>query len=682
MKNQSFPSLPLQSMANALRLLSVDMVEKASSGHPGMPLGMADVATVLWSHFLRFDPQNPLWPGRDRFVLSGGHGSALLYSLLFVTGFPDMTLEALKGFRTLHSLTPGHPEWGVTPGVDATTGPLAQGLGNAVGMALAEKILRHRFGDSLAGHWTYVFAGDGCLMEGLSQEAISFAGHFHLERLIVLFDDNGITIDGPATLSTSEDHLKRFEACGWHVQGIDGHDVNQVFDALKAARSENQRPSLIACRTLIGKGSPNKAGTSKIHGSPLGPLEVKLARDALGEGCQNSFEVPQEALAAWRTLGQEGHCLFEEWKKHLEDLDSEVKLQWDNLMHRRFPSGWISAFWEKITPFFEEDKKLATRQWSEKVLGVLASLIPGFLGGSADLTPSNNTLGVGMRPLTPSDFSGDYVHYGIREHGMAAIMNGLLLHGGVVPYGGTFLTFSDYMRPAIRLAALMELPAIFVMTHDSIGLGEDGPTHQPIEQLASLRAIPNLHVFRPSCGVEVAECWALALQSPKTPSVLALSRQPVSSVRHDQNLSHSNLSEKGAYIFQEAVASHQVTLLATGSEVGLAQGVRLYLEQEGIGCRLVSMPDWCLFERQSQDYKTSLLSYGTGILRVAIEAASPFGWERYVGEKGLVFGVSTFGASAPGDVLFEHFDLSIASIVPKIKASLTDILKFSVTESL
>lgn len=660
----------LRQMANALRVLAIDGVEKATSGHPGMPLGMADVATVLWSQFLRFDPEDSRWLARDRFVLSAGHGSMLLYGLLYLTGYPFVTREQLMRFRALGSLTPGHPER-ETPGVEVTTGPLAQGLSHAVGMALAERLLAKEFGEELVSHWTYVMAGDGCLMEGLSQEAISFAGHLQLGRLIVLFDDNGITIDGPTSLSTSEDHLKRFEACGWHIQAIDGHDMEAIQKALNAAQEETKKPSLIACRTTIGWGAPTKAGTAGVHGSPLGQEEAGQARKALGGEHLKPFDVSDEALSLWRTLGEKNHQQAQTWRERLSALGPALQTQLQNRLHRVLPTGWQETFWHQMHPLFTATPSWATRQWSQKVLETLGPLIPGLLGGSADLTPSNNTQTKGMKAIAPGDFKGSYIHYGIREHAMGGIMNGVVLHGGFIPYGGTFLTFSDYMRTPIRLSALMELPTIFVMTHDSIGLGEDGPTHQPIEHLASLRAMPNLNVFRPACGVEVAECWVLALESTQTPSLLALSRQPVRSLRPSERM-EANLSSKGAYVLLEADTEHKVTMLATGSEVGLAVDVRTLLEQHGIGCRVVSMPAWRLFEQQADVYRTLILSQGQDILRVAIEAASPFGWERYVGERGLIFGLSTFGASAPCADLYTHFGLTSDVIAEKIRGRLFD----------
>lgn len=663
----TFPKDDLRLMANALRLLALDGIEHAGSGHPGMPLGMADVVSVLAAEVLRFHPEKPEWTARDRLVLSAGHGSMLLYALLHLTGSPAMTKDQLAQFRRFGSLTPGHPEAGHTPGVEVTTGPLAQGLANGVGMALAERVLVSEFGEDLAGHHTYVIVGDGCLMEGLSQEAISLAGHLGLGRLIVLFDDNGITIDGPTSLSTSEDQSARFKACGWHVQAVDGHDADDVRLALSQAMAETARPSLIACRTTIGYGAPTKAGTAAVHGSPLGGMEAQGTRQALGGEALGPFEVEPRTAALWRLVAARGMASWQAWEKTKASIDSDVLERFAKRMSRALPDGWEKAFLAEASSLFESPQALATRVWSGKVLEVLERHVPGLLGGSADLTPSNNTAIPGGRAVTAEDFSGRYVHYGIREHGMMAAMNGMASHGGFVPYGGTFLVFSDYLRPALRLAALSKFPVICVLTHDSIGLGEDGPTHQPIEHLASLRAMPNLHVMRPGCGVEVAECWALAVASTQTPSAIALSRQAVPMGPRRLDPDH-NLCARGGYTLCEAAAVHRVTLLATGSEVALALEVRQRLEASGIGCRVVSLPVWSLFDQQPLAYREQVLSTGQPILRVALEAASPFGWERYVGTDGLVCGIASFGASAPGSDLYEAFGLTVPQVLAKIQA--------------
>lgn len=648
-------------MANALRILAMDAVEKAHSGHPGMPMGMADVATVLFTQFLKFDSQTPKWPNRDRFILSAGHGSMLLYGLLYLTGYPGMTLTEIQNFRQLHSKTPGHPEYGHTVGVETTTGPLGQGLANAVGMAIAEELLAAEFGADLVHHRTYVIVGDGCLMEGVSQEAISLAGHLKLSRLIVLFDDNQITIDGPTHLSTSENTLQRFEACGWGVQSIDGHDPVAIASALEKAQSAT-RPSLIACRTIIGFGAPHKQGTAGAHGSPLGAQEIDCVREALKWLSKTPFDIPPEILQAWRVLGERGAKKMEKWRAHLTSLPQETQVFFQQRLAGELPPGWRSALQQRIQAFITEKPVLATRQFSQLVLDVLVEQIPALLGGSADLTGSNNTKAKGMEPVQADDFHGRYLYFGVREHAMVAALNGIALYGGFIPYGGTFLTFSDYARPAIRLAALMGIRVIYVMTHDSIGLGEDGPTHQPIEHLASLRAIPNLNVFRPADAVEVAECWALALTSTTTPSLIALSRQPVTPVRLEEN--PENLCARGGYILKESVLPHKINLFSSGSEVGLACEVRDALEKLGYGTRVISMPCWRLFDMQPEAYRKQIL---TADLSVAIEAASPFGWERYVGREGLICGINTFGASAPLEPLYDHFHLTVSALVKKIR---------------
>jgi len=647
-------------MANAIRVLAMDAVEQAKSGHPGMPMGMADVATVLFTRFLKFDPAHPEWPDRDRFVLSAGHGSMLLYALLYLTGYPDMTLEEIKRFRQLGSRTAGHPEYGHAAGIETTTGPLGQGLGNAVGMAIAERLLAARFGADLVDHYTYVIAGDGCLMEGISQEAISLAGHLRLSKLIVLFDDNRITIDGPTSLSTSDDQLARFAAAGWAVQAIDGHDPDAIADAIEAAR-QSDRPSLIACRTIIGYGAPTKAGTAATHGAALGPDEVAAARVKLGWP-HPPFVVPEPILNAWRAAGSRGAEAYRAWtERHDRHAERDA---FDRHIEGTLPDGVAPAILEFKRKMAEEAPKLATRQSSQKVLDALAPVLPEMIGGSADLTGSNNTKAGSMKPVTADDFSGRYIYYGIREHGMAAAMNGMALHRGVIPYGGTFLVFTDYCRPAIRLSALMGQRVIYVMTHDSIGLGEDGPTHQPIEHLASLRAMPNLQVFRPADTIETAECWALALATPDRPSILALTRQAVPPVRRTHT--DENLCARGGYLLAPAEGERRATLLATGSEVSLALEARDRLQADGIGTAVVSLPCWELFDAQPASYREEVL--GPAGVRVAVEAASPFGWERYVGPEGAVIGLTGFGASAPAGDLYRHFGITAERIVAAVKA--------------
>jgi transketolase len=644
----------LREMANAIRALSMDAVEKAKSGHPGMPMGMADVATVLFTKFLKYDPKNPHWPDRDRFVLSAGHGSMLLYSLLHLTGYPEMTLDELKRFRQLGSRTAGHPEYGHAPGIETTTGPLGQGLGNAVGMALAERILNARFGDDLVDHYTYAIAGDGCLMEGISHEAISLAGHLQLRKLIVLWDDNSISIDGPTSLAVSDDQLERFEAHGWSVAAVDGHDTDAIAAALETARASN-RPSLIACRTIIAFGAPNKAGTAAAHGSPLGAAEIEGARKRLGWPYP-PFEVPEAIRARWQAAGARGADLSRAWRERLAKAPPALRQEFERRQTGELPPGWREALAGAKAKFVAENPKIATRQASGTVLDALAPMVPELIGGSADLTPSNNTKAKAQAVITPKNYGGGYLHYGVREHGMAAAMNGLALHGGIVPYGGTFLIFTDYCRPSIRLSALMGVRVIYVMTHDSIGLGEDGPTHQPIEQLAALRAVPGLRVFRPADPVETAECWELALSAPKTPSVLALTRQALPALRRDAEV---NRSARGGYVLAEAEGDRRVTLLATGSEVSLAIGARDLLKAKGVPAAVVSLPCWALFDAQDAAYRASVLGKAP---RVAVEAAATFGWERYVGEGGTVVGMRSFGASAPAEDLFRHFGFTAEKI--------------------
>jgi len=652
-------------MANAIRALAMDAVERANSGHPGMPMGMADVATVLFSEYLHFDPQHPHWPDRDRFILSAGHGSMLQYALLYLTGYEDMTLDEIKKFRTLGSKTAGHPEYGHATGIETTTGPLGQGLANSVGMALAERMLAARFGDKLTDHYTYVIAGDGCLMEGISQEAISLAGHLNLHKLIVLWDDNHISIDGPTSLTTSEDQLKRFEACGWAVAAIDGHDHAAISKAIKAAQSNN-RPTMIACRTTIAFGAPTKAGTSASHGSPLGKSEIEGARAKLGWS-HGEFEVPAPILSAWRDVGKCGHAAYAEWTKHYNAADTAVRSEFERLMQKDLPAKameTLQAFKQKLA---ETKPNEATRKSSENVLEALVPVMPELAGGSADLTGSNNTKTKAMKPVTAKDYSGSYIYYGVREHAMGAIMNGLALHGGFIPYGGTFLVFTDYCRPAIRLSALMQQRVIYVMTHDSIGLGEDGPTHQPVEHLASLRAIPNLHVFRPCDAMETAECWALALATKDSPSILSLTRQNLPAARKEYT--PDNLCARGGYIISPANGTAKVTLMATGSEVSIALDAQTQLAAKGIAANVVSLPCWELFDAQPKSYRDSVL--GSGTIKVAIEAALSFGWERYIGDNGIFVGMKGFGASAPAKDLYKHFGITaehvIEEVVKKVK---------------
>ncbi|MDD3181764.1 MAG: transketolase [Alphaproteobacteria bacterium] len=645
-------------MANAIRALAMDAVEKAKSGHPGMPMGMADVATVLWRHFLRFDPQNPSWPDRDRFILSAGHGSMLLYALGYLTGYSKMSLSEIKNFRQLGSQTPGHPERDLDIGAETTTGPLGQGISNSVGFALAERILNARFGDDLVDHRTFVIASDGDLMEGISHEAASLAGHLKLGRLLVYYDDNKISIDGSTDLSFTENVQERFRAYGWHVQEVDGHDPAAIAMATEAALAVADKPSLIACRTIIGYGAPAKQGTSGCHGSPLGEAEVAAARDVLG-WTSPAFEIPDDILKSWRDVGRRNAMAQQAWTDRL--TKSTEQEEFTRTMAGVLPAALdetVLALKQKIA---EDKPKHATRQSSGAVLTAVLPVMPELIGGSADLSPSNNTQVKGFGPITAPFYEGHYIHFGVREHAMAAAMNGMALHGGVVPYGGTFMQFADYCRPSIRLAALMKQRVVFVMTHDSIGLGEDGPTHQPVEHLAALRAIPNLLVMRPCDGIETAECWQLALHSETAPSLLALSRQGLPTLRDG---TAENKSAKGGYVLSEAEGPRALTLLATGSEVSLAIQAQTLLKQEGIAAAVVSIPCFALFDRQDQAYRTSVL--GTAP-RIAIEAGIRMCWDRYLGEKSAFIGLSDFGASAPAEALYKHFGITVEATVAAAK---------------
>ncbi len=662
----SFRSVPSQvAMANAVRLLAADAVEQAKSGHPGMPMGMADVATVLFSRFLKFDAADPRWPDRDRFVLSAGHGSMLLYALLYLTGFETMTLDELKRFRQWGSKTPGHPEYGHTEGVETTTGPLGQGLATAVGMALAERMLNARFGDDLVDHYTYVIAGDGCLMEGLGQEAISLAGHLKLSRLIVLFDDNHITIDGATSLSCSDDQLIRFLASGWSVRRIDGHDHDAIAHAISEERETN-RPSLIACRTVIGCGAPTRQGTEKVHGAPLGGDELARAREAL-HWPHPPFEIPEELLARWRAVGARGRIARHRWMERLEQRDEFGRKDFDGALKGEAGCDIDFALREIESRFVKERPKIASRQASQQVLEAITKASPNLLGGSADLTHSNLTLTRAQQPVRPGAFDGNYIHYGIREHAMAAAMNGIALHGGFIPYGGTFLAFSDYSRPAIRLAALMGVRVIHVMTHDSIGLGEDGPTHQPVEHLASLRAIPNLLVFRPADAVETAQAWDYALRAMHQPSVLCLSRQALPLL--DRPFAPENPVARGAYVLAEPEHRRDVTIIATGSEVAIAAGAAMLLGARGLQAAVVSAPCFELFERQPAKYRAGVLGQAP---RVGVEAAVEGLWRKWIGETGEFVGMTGFGASAPAGELYSQFGITAEAVAAAAERAVTE----------
>ncbi len=651
-------------LANAIRALSMDAVEKAKSGHPGMPMGMAGVATVLFSEFLNFDPKAPHWPDRDRFVLSAGHGSMLIYSLLHLTGYEDVTLDEIKNFRQLDSKTPGHPEYGHTSGVETTTGPLGQGLANAVGMALAERMNNARFGDDLVDHYTYVIAGDGCLMEGISHEAASMAGHLKLGKLVVLFDDNGISIDGSTDLSVSDDQLMRFEAYGWHVSQVDGHDAEAVSAAIEAAKADD-RPSLVACRTKIGFGAPTKEGKSSSHGAPLGTDEIAGARENLGWSAA-PFEIPADVLAAWRAIGTDRAEAHIAWTQRYDTAEAGNRKAFDAALSGKLPAGAEKAIKDLIAKHGDEKPKLATRVASQKTLEVLQPEIPALVGGSADLTGSNNTKVGGQDGVSADNYGGHYIYYGVREHAMAAAMNGMALHGGMIPYGGTFLVFTDYCRPSIRLSALMGLRVIYVMTHDSIGLGEDGPTHQPVEHVAALRTIPNLNVFRPADAIETAECWLAALQDEHRPSVLALTRQGLPTVRTGDT--SENLSAKGGYVLSDASGERKVTILATGSEIEIAMDAQKALEADGVATAVVSMPSIERFKAQDAAYRNAVL--GSGSVMVAVEAGVQQCWDGLIGLDGIFVGMKSFGASAPYGDLYKHFGITSDAIVSEVKKRL------------
>lgn len=652
-------ALDYRSMASAIRALTMDAVEAAKSGHPGMPMGMADVATVLFAEVLKFDPAAPDWPDRDRFLLSAGHGSMLLYSLLHLTGYPDMTIEQIRRFRQLGSITAGHPEYGHAAGIETTTGPLGQGLANAVGMALAERLLAARAGDDLVDHHTYCIAGDGCLMEGISHEAVSMAGHLKLGKLIVLFDDNGITIDGKTGLSTSDDQIARFKASGWNTVSIDGHDTAAISAALATARADQSKPWLIACKTVIGFGAPTKAGTHGVHGSALGAEEIKGAREQLGWN-HPPFEIPDAVAAAWRSTAARGKTARAAWNDRLAKAPTDRKSALGGIDQAALAKAVEAA---KVQ-FIADPQKRATRVWSQATLEHIIPALPQVIGGSADLTPSNGTRTKHHTSVTPSSFAGNYIHYGIREHGMAAAMNGMALHGGFAPYAGTFLVFSDYCRPSIRLSALMGVGVVYVMTHDSIGVGEDGPTHQPVEHFASLRAIPNLLVLRPADAIETAEAWQIALENRKTPSVIGLTRDAVATVRTADN-SRENLTAKGGYVAREPKGPRAVTLIATGSEVGIALEAAAELEKSGIEAAVVSMPSFELFRRQDATYREAVLGAAP---RVAVEAGVATGWHEWLRAGDRFVGMSGFGASGPAKQLFEHFGITSAALVDAARA--------------
>ena len=635
-------------LANCIRFLSIDAVQKANSGHPGMPMGMADVATVLFKNFLRFNPKNPDWLNRDRFVLSAGHGSMLLYSLLYLTGYKSISINKIKKFRQLNSICAGHPEYHPKTGIETTTGPLGQGISNAVGFAIAEEILKNKLGKDLINHKTYVLAGDGCLMEGISHEAMSLAGHLKLKNLVMLFDNNSISIDGPTNLAVSDNFKKRFEGYGWDYISINGHNEKEIFKALKKVQKA-KKPTVISCKTKIGYGSPNKSGKASSHGSPLGVDEIKLVRKALNWKTK-PFDIPNKILNEWRKIGQRGEILEKKWNKALK----RKKIKFNQTLKNNF----TTVLKKEKENAIKEPKSLATRKCSEMTLNALTKQKNNLIGGSADLAGSNNTKTKNHKIIKPGDFTGDYIHYGVREHAMSGVMNGIALHSNLIPYGGTFLIFSDYCKPSIRLSALMKKRVIYVMTHDSIGLGEDGPTHQPIEQLSGLRAIPNLNVFRPADRIETIECWEHALKSSKTPSVLSLTRQNLNPVR--KTYPNKNLCSLGAYEVLRTNKKINLTILASGSEVNLALEVSHKLAKDKIYSKVISMPCMELFELQSKSYKNKILEETK--FKISIEAGSSDCWKKYVGDNGIAFGIDEFGKSAPYKDIYKYFGLESTNI--------------------
>jgi transketolase len=643
-------------MANAIRALAMDAVEQAKSGHPGLPMGAADIATVLFTRVMKYDPADPKWADRDRFVLSAGHGSMLIYAALHLTGYASVPLEQIKKFRQIGSMTPGHPENFITPGVETTTGPLGQGLANAVGMAIAERHLAAEYGDEIVSHSTYVLASDGDLMEGISQEAIALAGHLKLNKLIVLFDDNGISIDGPLSLSDSVDQVKRFESAGWNASRVDGHDPDAIAAAIERAQSSD-KPTMIACKTTIGYGAPTKAGKSSSHGSPLGADEIKGAREKLGWS-EAPFAIPSEVLTQWRAAGQLSKSARAAWDKRLAALPADKRSEFERRMKGDLPGALNGAIRAVKESLHKEPKEIATRTACEFALESIIPAVPEMIGGSADLTGSNNTRTKSMKPMSASDYSGRYIHWGIREHAMAAAMNGMTLHGGIIPYSGTFLVFSDYCRPSIRLAALMGERVIHIMTHDSIGLGEDGPTHQPVEHLAALRAIPNLNVFRPCDAVETLECWQLALEGRETPSVMALTRQNLPQLR--RTLDERNKCVAGAYEISPAQGKAEVSIFATGSEVSIAVEGQKLLAEKGVQARVVSVPCFEMLLAQPDDVRAKVI--GDAPVKIGVEAAVRMGWDAIIGSDGVFVGMSTFGASGPYKELYNHFGITGAKV--------------------
>ncbi len=651
-------------LTNAIRFLSIDAVQKAKSGHPGLPMGMADVATVLFKYYLRFNPKNPSWINRDRFVLSAGHGSMLLYSLLYLTGYKSVTIKDIQNFRQLNSICAGHPEYEKNSGIETTTGPLGQGLSNAVGMAIAEEIMKKRFGKNLINHKTYVIASDGDLMEGISHEAMSLAGHLKLKNLIVLFDNNKISIDGSTSLTVSDNYRKRFESYGWSFQEVNGHNEKQIYSAIKKSLN-SKKPNLISCKTVIGYGSPNKAGKASSHGSPLGEEEVELVRKKL-KWSHLPFQIPKEILNEWRKIGEKGNIQEKKWNNIYRKKSKKIQNELTRTINNKLPKEFDIQITKQKKEFFDAKANIASRQSSADVLEEIIKQLPELIGGSADLSGSNNTKTKNSLVISPSKFNGNYIHYGVREHGMAGIMNGMALHGGIIPYGGTFLIFLDYCKPSLRLSALMGLKVIYVFSHDSIGLGEDGPTHQPVEHLAHLRAIPNLNVFRPADTIETLECWEIALKSSTNPSVIALSRQKIPFVT--ETLTNKNMSSLGAYEIKKNNSNPEITLIASGSEVQVAIDASNKLKENNISSKVVSMPCQELFDNQSKEYKEKIIEKNSK--KISIEASSIQGWEKYVGFDGISLGMKTFGKSAPAKALYEDFNLTSDNVVKMAKKML------------
>jgi len=639
-------------------------VQKADSGHPGLPMGMADVATVLFKYYLRFNPKNPSWANRDRFILSAGHGSMLLYSLLYLTGYKIISLKDIENFRKIKSICAGHPEYIKNSGIETTTGPLGQGLSNAVGMAIAEEILKKKFGSSLINHKTYVIASDGDLMEGISHESMSLAGHLKLKNLIVFFDNNKISIDGETKLSVSDNYKKRFESYGWFFQEINGHDEKQISKAIKKSL-KSKRPNIISCKTIIGYGSPNKAGKASSHGSPLGEKEIELVRKKL-KWKHKPFKIPSEILNEWRKIGEKGIQQEAKWISVYNKKSKKIKDEFSRVFNNSLPKKFESIIMKQKKKFFNKKPAIASRKSSEFVLEEIVKELPELIGGSADLSVSNNTITKNSKDITPSNFNGNYIHYGVREHGMAGAMNGMALHGGIIPYGGTFLIFSDYCKPSIRLSSFMGVKVIYVLSHDSIGLGEDGPTHQPVEQLIALRAIPNLNVFRPADTIETLECWEIALKSSNKPSVLVLSRQKLPFVT--EKLNKKNMSAMGAYEIKKTNPNPEVTIIASGSEVHIAIEASDKLLKKNINSKIVSMPCQELFDKQTKDYKNKIIEKNS--IKISIEASSVFGWEKYVGTDGASLGMKSFGKSAPYNDLYKHFNLTSNDVVELAKKML------------